>query len=198
MIRAVLFDFYGVWTPDVISDYLAEAATQGPAVQGKLEQVVHQYYQGLVSPSDLAQAFRFNLRRPDIDTEEFTLREEYVYGAVTEFMRGLHGHFVKVGILANLGAQEYKLLSDFNAHNQVFEIIASPQSLQANSPLLSEEVFAKALQAIGEPPASCLVVSANPAYLEFAQSLGMAVLPYQGYDAMVPELDRLLSADTAA
>src|SRR5690606_18850604 len=100
----------------------------------------------------------------DISAQQFTLQESDISPEVAAFMRELHGHFVKLGVLANLGAQEYKLLTDFNTHNQVFEVIASPLAFGLKLPLLSKEVFAKALQAIGEPPRSCLVVTGNQDY----------------------------------
>lgn len=196
MIRAILFDFYGVWTPDVFSEQLDAAQQLGPAVASELTNVVDRYFKGQVTPDYVADAFRFKLSRPDIDTALFTLRETDIFPGIVDFMRGLHGHFVKIGILANLGNQEVQLLNDFNQQNQVFEVIASPLSLQLSAPLLSNEVFAKALQAIGEPPRSCLVISSNPDYLKFSQNLGMAVLPYQGFDQLQQALEQILSSET--
>jgi FMN phosphatase YigB (HAD superfamily) len=197
MIRAIFFDFYGVWTPDTFSEYLGLAQQMGPKVAGELEYIVNQYFHGQVNAKYVADAFRFKLSRPDIDSSQFTLSEEAVFPAIVEFMRNLHGHFVKLGILANLGVQEYQLLTSFNTHNQLFEVIAGPLPLQMQEPLLSNEVFARALQAIGEPPRSCLVVSANLAYLGFAQSLGIATLAYEGFPKLRETLDQLLSSEAA-
>jgi FMN phosphatase YigB (HAD superfamily) len=197
MIRAIFFDFYGVWTPDTFSEYLMAAQQMGPKAAGELEFIVNQYFHGQVDVNYVADAFRFKLSRPEIDSAQFTLREADIFPTIVDFMRNLHGHFVKLGILANLGVQEYELLSSFNNHNQVFEVIAGPLSLQLPEPLLSNEVFAAALQAIGEPPRSCLVVTANPDYLSFAQSLGIATLAYKGFPKLRQALDQLLASETA-
>ncbi len=198
MIRAVFFDFYGVWAPDKFAEYLAEVEQYGWSAADELHKLTRQYFQGKIGPPELAEAFRYYLHRTDIDAAQFALNENAVYPAIVSFMRGLHGHFLKVGILAELGAQELKLLSDFNAHNQVFEVIAGPLAFQLNQPLLTQEVFARALQAIGEPPKSCLVVSGNQEYLRFAESLGIAILQYKGYNNLLPELEQLLSTTTEA
>lgn len=198
MIRAVFFDFYGVWLPDLFEQYLAEAQQQhGPQVAAELQQAVGQYFQGTLSPQDVASTFRYKLSRPDIDTAQFVLSEGSISPAIVTFMRELHGHFVKLGVLANLGVQEYKLLSDFNSHNQVFEVIGGPLPFQLNAPLLSNEVFAQALQAIGEPPGSSLVVTGNPQYQQFATSIGMSVLPFAGFPSLKQELEQRLASDMA-
>lgn len=196
MIRAIFFDFYGVWTPDVFAEHLAEAQQFGPAVVNELTGVVERYFLGQATPEQVADAFRFKLSRPDIDTAQFTLRETDIYPAIVDFMRGLHGHFVKLGILAELGPQEFRLLNDFNQQNQVFEAIASPLSLQLPMPLLSNEVFDAALRTIGEPTRSCMVVTANPAYLQFAQNLGIGSLVYQGFPKLQQDLQQILSDTT--
>lgn len=195
MIRAIFFDFYSVWVPDIFSEYLAVAPQLGPVAAGELETVVAKYFQGEVTPTFVADSFRFKLNRPDIDENQFILRETDISPAVADFMRNLHGHFVKLGVLANLGVQEYEILTSFNAHNQLFEVITGPFPLHMNAPLLSQEVFAAALQAIGEPPQSCLVISGNPNYLAFAQSIGIATLPFTGLGNLQHALDQILASE---
>lgn len=193
MIRAVFFDFYGVWVPDRFGEYLAQAEELGPVIENELQGVVGRYFQGRATPAEVAQEFRTKLNQADIDVEQFTLLESEISPVVGDFMRELHGHFVKLGVLANLGAQEYRLLSDFNQHNQLFEAIVSPYSLGLNTPLLSQEVFAAALQAIGEPPQSCLAVTGNESYKKFAESLGITTMQFQG----LPSLRQILEQELA-
>jgi FMN phosphatase YigB (HAD superfamily) len=195
MIRAIFFDFYSVWVPDVFADYMTQAQQRGPAVVSELQTVVDQYFLGEATPGVVAENFRYKLARPDIDESQFTLREEDISPAVTNLMRELHGHFVKLGVLANLGTQEYAILTDFNARNQLFEVIAGPLPLRMRARLLTQEVFAKTLQAIGEPPGSCLAVSGDPNYLQFAQSIGMATLPFAGMPSLQQTLDQLLASE---
>ncbi len=197
MIRAVFFDFYSVWVPDVFTDYLAEARQQNPAIAGELQAVVDKYFFGEANSAEVAEAFRSKLARPDIDANQFTLQETDISPAVIDLMHELHGRFVKLGVLANLGTREYEILTRFNAQNQVFEIIAGPLALRIRAPLLSQDVFTTALRAIGEPPASCLVVSGNQNYLQFAQSIGVRALPFAGLPNLRQTLDQLLASETA-
>lgn len=197
MIRAVFFDFYGVWLPDIFSTYLAEAEQHGQQAVAELESAVNQYFHGQIDVNEIAGQFRYKLSRMDIESSQFLLDEHSISPAIVDFMRELHGHFVKLGVLANLGTQELELLQAFNERNQVFEVIGAPLAYHTDKPLLSPEVFAQTLQTIGEPPTSCLVVSGNPAYQQFAASLDMTVLPFQGFPALRDELNRILSSEAA-
>jgi FMN phosphatase YigB (HAD superfamily) len=198
MIRAVFFDFYSVWTPDKISYYLAIGQQNGPETYKQLCDVVEAYYHGKIDINFLADSFRVKLGHEDISSKIFLLQEKDISPQVINFMRGLHGHFLKLGILANLGIQEYKLLSDFNEHNQIFETIASPLSLQLNLPLMSREVFGKSLQAIGEPLDNSVLVSGNLALLEFASNLGMGVIQFEGFDKLQKTIDQLVNQDLSS
>lgn len=193
MIRAIFFDFYSVWLPNPFTEYLEMARQRDPIMASELEAMVGQYFQGETDAPSMAQYLRMKFNRPDITDERFVLKESDIAPAVTNFMRNLHGHFVKLGVLANLGTQEYRLLSDFNEHNQLFEVIAGPLPLGLKTPLLSNDVFAQALQMIGEPPRSCLAVTGDLTYQRFAESLGMATLAFNG----LPNLQQTLEQELA-
>jgi len=184
MIRAIFFDFYGVWLPDIFSEYLTMAQQNGPLVVTELETIVRQYFHGEVTLTYVADSFRFKLSRPEIDVSQFVLKESDISPAVTDFMRNLHGHFVKLGVLANLGTQEYELLNSFNERTQLFEVITGPLPQHT-----------KALQTIGEPPRSCLLVTGNVDYAAFAATLGIQTLPFDGLPQLQQTLEQLLSSE---
>jgi FMN phosphatase YigB (HAD superfamily) len=190
MVRAIFFDFYSVWAPDRLESYLEIARQQDPTVAAELQAVVDRYYFGELDIDYVADTIKFKLNRLDIGPDEFRLKETDISPRVIDFMRGLHAHFVKLGVLANLGKQEYELLNNFNNHNQLFEVVTGPIALQ--SPLLSQETFAKALQAIGEPPKSTLLVTGHEAYRQFAGRLGIATLQFKSFPELQRELDPLL------
>jgi hypothetical protein len=125
------------------------------------------------------------------------LNESSISPTIVDFIRNLHGHFVKIGILANLGNQEYELLKTFNEHNQLFEAIASPLSLQLEDPLFSQAVFSKAIDGIGESNDSCLLVSGNPYFLDFAKTQGMSTLQFEGLTKLQQDLNLMLTQGTA-
>jgi FMN phosphatase YigB (HAD superfamily) len=195
MIRAVFFDFYSVWAPDRFSYYLANAQLNGPEVFKSLYDSLEQYYHGQLDVDQIAETFRYKLGHPDITSSALTLSEASISPEIVNFMRSLHSHFLKIGMLANLGAQEDKIIRAFNDHNQLFEVIASPLSVGSNATLLSREVFGKAIQAIGESPSSCLYVSGNPYYLAYAANFEIQTLQFGGLPQLQETLNQMLAKD---
>jgi len=195
MIRAIFFDFYSVWTPDKLSYYLATAQLSGPEVYKQVSDLIESYYHGAVGVEELADSLRVKLGHPDITDKVFKLSEQDISPQIINFMRELHGHFLKLGILANLGNQEQKLLSEFNEHNQVLEVIASPLSYNLSQPLLNREVFARALNDIGEPISNCILVSGNTQFLQFAQLLGLGTIQFEGFGKLKQTIETLIAQD---
>lgn len=195
VIRAIFFDFYSVWTPDKFEYYQGLAEQSGPEAAKGVSDLFEKYYHGQADISYVVSSLKSLLMRTDIDESEFVLNESTISSEITNFMRELHAHFIKLGVLGNLGSQEFQLLNDFNDRNQLFEIIASPLSLQLGEPLLSNQVFVTAMQAIGEPPDSCLMISGNFPTLEFASSMGMATLQFEGLPKLEQALNQLVSND---
>jgi FMN phosphatase YigB (HAD superfamily) len=195
MIRAIFFDFYSVWTPDKFQDYLSYAQPLGAQECATLADLVGKYYLGEVKLDYLADVFRYKLNRADIDAVSLTLRQSDISPTVANFMRGLHGHFLKLGVLANLGVMELGLLTEFNSSQSLFEAILSPLSLGLKTPLLSQQVFSKALEAISETPPSCLVVSGHDDYLAYASKYGMQTIKFVGLQQLTQSLGILLAKD---
>lgn len=195
MIRAIFFDFYSVWTPDQFLAYLAEARQQAPDAALALEVALQRYYFGEVDVEYLADTIRYKLNRPEVDASQLILREADILPPVIDFMRGLHAHFVKLGVFGNIGKQEYDLLTSFNNHNQLFEVITGP--IKSQLALLSQPAFAEALQAIGEPPRSTLIVTGHEDYQRFTESLGIAAIKFESFPKLRQILDQILTSESS-
>jgi FMN phosphatase YigB (HAD superfamily) len=195
MIRAIFFDFYSVWTPDKMSYYLALAQQNGPETYKEMTDLVESYYHGKIDILQLADTLRVRLGHNDITDKIFYLDERNISPEIVNFMRDLHAHFLKLGVLADLGVQELKLLNEFNEHNQVLEVIASPLSFRLDVPLMSKEVFAQALNTIGEPLSNCLMVSGNIQLLAYARLLGMGTIQFEGFSKLKLSIDKLVEQD---
>lgn len=142
----------------------------------------------------MANTFKFKLDMPDIEPNVFELRETDISQGLIDFIRDLHGHFLKLGVFANLGQQEYTLLQNINAKYQLFEVITGP--IKLGSSLLSQEAFAGALRAIGEPPETCLLVTGDPQFGSLAASFGLQTLRFQGFGNLKESLSQLLATNT--
>lgn len=191
MIRAVLFDFYSVWTPDVFHRLAYEASQQEPAVAPKLEEITKKYYLGLANTEATINAFRRMSGQFAPSAELFELEKENISTQLVDVTRYLHSHFLKVGILANIGWRDHELLNDLNLKHQLFE--SSTTSLDMGELILCKEAFVKALQGMGEPPESCLIVTGNDPYRQFAERYGIHVLFFQNMPDFKLRLAQLMT-----
>ncbi|HEX4774954.1 MAG TPA: hypothetical protein VH234_05555 [Candidatus Saccharimonadales bacterium] len=192
MIRAILFDFYSVWLPDKLGSYL-ETSRQNIELYNLLAPIIERYYRGDVDIVYVTDVLRLRLNDPTINLEQFRLSEADIPPNIINFMRNLHSHFIKLGILGNLGRMELEFLNAVNQHNQLFELIASPLSLQLAMPLLSPDVFVAALNTIGEPPENCLIVTGNDDYIAFAGSLGIMTIKFEGLPKLTQQVNDLFA-----
>lgn len=194
MIRAIYFDFYSVWAPEKFSKYLALAQQKGPDISHDIEEAIKRYNFGIADPEFMTNTLKFKLDLPDLEPSEFEINEADISQVLIDFIRGLHAHFLKIGVFANLGKQEYDLLQSLNTKYQLFEVVTGPIKLGA--PLLTQEAFAGALHAIGEPPETCLLITGDQQFGSMAAGFGLQTLQFQGFSHMQQTLSQLLATNT--
>lgn len=197
MVRVILFDFYSVWTPDRYQEYLNYAQANNAAQSyAELTTVLAEYYTGEVNLEYLADVLRLTFGHPEIDKDSLTLHASNIPPDMINLLRDLHGHFLKLGVFGNLGMMELGLLMGLNTDQPLLEFILSPLTLGIKMPLLSQPVFAKALQDIGEQPADCVVVSGHEDYLAFAAWYGMQTIRFTNFSEVRQILGTLIANDT--
>ena len=185
MYRAILFDFYGVWGPDNFAAYLSQAEKLDPELAKEIDDIYRQYFSRLINIEEVIRGinYKFRLYGVVVNPTELVLNEQAFPEDIIHFIQYLHGHFMKVGVLANLGRQEYHLLEDLQAKYDLFDTVTGPD--KTGKPLLSRETFAVALQDLGEPPEDCLVISGSKQYISFAKSLGMQTHKFEGFPKLI-------------
>jgi FMN phosphatase YigB (HAD superfamily) len=194
MFRAIIFDFYGVWAPDNFALYIDRAAKITPESAAAVNESIQKYFQGLIEIQEVIDGIRykFHMVGVDINAEDLRLDARNMTPEIIKFLQYLHGHFIKVGILAKLGNQERSLLEQLQKQYDLFDSLTSPDSVGED--LLSQAVFGRALQDIGEPPADCLVVSTSPDYIKFATSIGLQTHTFEGFPKLVETIRAQLEA----
>jgi hypothetical protein len=192
MIKAIFFDFHTVWKPDRLAYYLAMAEQYGPEVYETLYEIVERYYHGAVQLDYVCDAIRIRLGQPNITADEFRTTEADIAPAIIKLVQNLRGQFIKVGILANLGADEFDLLAKYTLANNVFDTVVCPISLATPEPLLSKGVFESALKAIAEVPEQTMIISGNPYMIQFAASFNIYTMHFEGLNKLETSLfDRI-------
>lgn len=190
MLRAIFFDFYSVWAPDPFAKYLVQAERDDKQVAEILREDIKKYYYGIADADYIANSFKISLGIQDIEPSEFIIKEPRISPDKVQFFQNLHNHFVKVGILADMGKHEHGILTKLNNEYKLFENISSSYSL--GHQILDSQVFAKVLQAVGEPIEFCLIVTGNTEYIDFAEKLGFKTIKYVRMPDLIKSVNELL------
>ncbi len=185
MIRALIFDFYSVWVPDKFESLVMAANDKSKITGEQSKNALEQYYAGSIDLEHLIEFFRVSVNM-DISLADFKLDPKDISPRIIDFFRTLHMHFFKLGVVGNMGRQDYDLLLDIDRQFHQFEVISCP--LEAQVPLLSKDMFVNVLRAIGEPPQNCILVSGHQEFLDFAASFGLQTVAYEGF----PKLEKTI------
>lgn len=196
MYRAVLFDFYSVWGPDRLVEYHRQLSELDAAAGETVAQQIQQYYAGLSDMQEIVDSLRFKFKvlGKAVEPTDLLMGEENISPQIIQFIQYLHGHFLKVGVLANLGKQERQILEAIHQKYDLFDTITSVDSPDMS--LLSQATFSRALYDIGEPPESCVVVSGHQDYLVFAASVGMGIIKFEGFPSLQANIDQVINSSS--
>ena len=186
MIRAVIFDFFSVIMPDIYEPLIANAAQVSPELADSIKKEINQYLFGIYNLKELIRSLEIIFRTKEIPTASLKIDMSELPTEIIDIARQLHMHFLKVSIIGNIGNQEIELLTDFDKEKHEFELIAGPGNF--GEPLLSNSFFESALNAIGEPPQNCLLISGHYDYIEFAKSIGLKTMHFTNYDIFNNEI----------
>ncbi len=190
MIRAVIFDFYGVVVPDIFSDFIRKVSENSDVDDNKLKEQVNKYYLGLENFDYITNALEYISATQDFPKDYFRLLPEDISPNFIKLVKKLHLHFLKVAIVGNMGSQAYEMLTNFDKDAHEFDLIASP-SLYGED-LLSEQFFISALNELGAPLDSCLLISNNQAYLNFATKIKMQTRELLDFDSLNDYVEKLV------
>lgn len=194
MIRAVIFDFYSVIVPDVFEAFEKKVLEEDEDASSKIKKQVDNYYMGLSTFEYLIGALEYISGNEEELTKYFRLTDSDIPPIFIEIVKALHLHFMKVGILGNMGEQEIDLLTKFNEQYQEFDLISGPATY--GEPLLSEAFFKAALRDLGEPPQTCLLISGHQEYLNFAKQINMQTYGFVSFDDISRHLKEVVKTSS--
>ncbi len=190
MIKAVIFDFYSVFRPDLFEDFIQQAKNFSFDESGRVIDELNNYYLGISDINDLTDAIHIIFKSKEIKTTQLIMDKLTIPESFINLTHKLHTHFIKIGIAGNIGKQEIKFLNRFNEQNHQFDLIAGP--LNYGELLLSQKFFEEYLYEIGEPPENCLLISGHRDYINFCKDLGMKTYIYDNFNELQLDIFNLL------
>lgn len=189
MIKAVIFDCFGVLTKDWWREFCSTLPS-GPVLD-KAKALNHQYDAGLISLGDFVKALMETTGRDYKPIEAiFTNPKSVKNVQLFDYIRNLKPKY-KIGMLSNVGTnwiREYFLDQE---EQSLFDTMLFSYEVGLTKP--DQKIYEMAAERLAVKPSECVFVDDQPRYCEAAEKTGMKSIAYENLRQMKAEMDNLLA-----
>lgn len=189
MIKAIIFDCFGVFTEDKWKQF-CDTLTPGPALD-KAKQLNYDHDAGLISLKEFSQGvYEATGHHPDLIEEIMTSPQSAKNQKLLDYVRQLKPSY-KIGMISNVASnwirehlfteEEQELFDDMVFSFEVGDIKPNPK------------IYQTAAQNLGVEPVECVFIDDVPRYCQGAEDVGMQAVVYQDFEQMKADLEKLLA-----
>jgi HAD superfamily hydrolase (TIGR01509 family) len=193
MLKAVIFDCFGVIRPDRLTAAYREHGGDPEADRDLIESTVRAANVGLISNSRQVFAERLG-----ISTEEWL--QALDNGVTVDlqllgFIEGLRKTY-KTAVLSNASRGRLKEIIGAEDAERCFDVIVESGSLGFAKP--DPEIYEYTADRLGVRFDECLFTDDKEEYCQAARAVGMQTITYRSFDQFKSELEKLLQGDSHA
>ncbi len=191
MIKALIFDVFGVLYPDTYNEFVAKhAAELSPEDQNRLYELHVQSNRGRIDITAAVErmARLVNLATRDIHYELY--EKEQVNSDLMRYIKDLKPRY-RVSILSNVGKG---FLQEFFARHDLSQYFdATTLSCDMGYIKPEKESYQIAAEALGIPAENCLMIDDKQRNIDGAEAAGMPGLLYENFPQFKRDLTEYLS-----
>lgn len=188
MIKAIIFDCFGVLTQDA---WRAFCATLPPGeVLEKAHELNHQYDAGVINVEQfLASIKEVTGKSIDLIEDKVNNVEPYKNTELLDLIKQLKPKY-KIGLISNVGTnwiRDYFLTEEERA---LFDDMVL--SFEAGTTKPDPKIYQMALERLGVEPAEAVFIDDIDRYCQAAEQVGMKSVEYLNFKQFKKELEKLL------
>jgi HAD superfamily hydrolase (TIGR01509 family) len=192
MIRAIVFDCFGVVISDALEVLTGRLRETDPEAARRVSDLVRQSNQGLADPTESSRQVAAVL---GLTYEEY--RAQIAAGEIknTEliaYIRELRQSY-KTALLSNIGAGSLKRRFTDAELTELFDVVVASGDIGFTKP--AKEAYLITAERLEVPPAECVFVDDRSPYCEGARGVGMQTICYQDFTQFRTELATILAAE---
>ncbi|MDO8591872.1 MAG: HAD family phosphatase [bacterium] len=188
MIKAIIFDCFGVLTQDGWKAFLA-SLPPGAGVE-TAKKLNHQYDAGLISLEKFLEGVQAATGH-DFDVITSARSSEDAKNAqLVEYIRGLKKNY-KIGMISNVATnwvRDYLLTTE---EQKLFDVMVFSFEVGTTKP--DPRIYEEALSKLGVVAQDCVFVDDVERYCEAARVMGMKAVLYQDFEQMKTDMEKVIS-----
>lgn len=181
MIKAIIFDFYGVIRSDEYNDWLSG---HGLKRSGQFKDVTSRLDKGLTTVeqffSDISELSGIPLEQIRREFSENVSLNQELLALILELKKTY-----KIGLLSNASSRLRELLQTAGI-TKLFDYVAISSEIGVTKP--DKQAFEHTLSQLGVSPEEAIFIDDTPRFVEAATALGMKGLVYTDFDSINKQL----------
>jgi epoxide hydrolase-like predicted phosphatase len=185
MIKAIIFDFFGVLCTDEYWNYIRRNQKNA----GSLAQWANDVNLGRVSWQDFVEKVAKETSQTPEAVEKL-YETEQINPALLPLIEKLHGKY-KTAVLTNASSEFFRTIVDSTGLDKFFDEIIISSELQMAKP--NPKFYEYALNKLGVQANEAVFIDDIEKYVEAAKQLGMQAILYQNFEQANGKLQKILS-----
>ncbi len=193
MIKAIIFDCFGVVISDALSVLCAELEPDNPAAITEIWSLIDQTNRGQMTPDEssarIADIFGLSFADYRQKLAEGEIKDQTLLSYILE-LRQSH----KTAMLSNVGAGSLSRRFDAGELEKYFDIIVASGEIGYAKP--EAQAYEITADRLGVRLEECVFIDDRQDYVEGAIGVGMRTILYKNLSQLRPELEKLLLANS--
>ncbi len=190
MIKAIIFDCFGVLLGNAYKMHLIEVEQQDPERANEIRSINHASDMGILTREETADAISSLF---GMDAEEFLEEQNQVEVPNKEllaYIASLKQHY-KIGLLSNISSRERLSIRflDGELESHFDTVVASGDEGYVKP---QREIYEIAATRLGVLPTECVFVDDIAEFCEGARQIGMQAIQYQSNQQAITDLNALI------
>lgn len=189
MIKAIVFDCFGVFVSDTYNERFAYIWDKSPEEVQQIQDIRRAADRGFLTQSEA-----FSHLAPLFGMSEQQLAEEQRLGEVlnerlVKFLKELKPHY-KIALLSNVSGSSHlrQVFAPYDL-NELFDVVVASGDIGIAKPDI--EIYQKTANLLGVDPEECVMLDDNELFCRGAEDSGMRAVQYLSYEQAVSDIKLL-------
>jgi HAD superfamily hydrolase (TIGR01509 family) len=189
MIKAIIFDCFGVVIADGLEAVVVEQEKTDPSFRAFVHDVIGQSNRGETKPSDSHRRIGDRLGVTPENLQQKIYGGEARNQRVIDLIGELRAKY-KTALLSNVGKNSLHHRFSDDELSKLFDVVVVSGEVGFAKP--DREIYHHTANLLGVEPAECVFIDDRQAYVSGAEQAGMQAILYQDFEQMKTELEKIL------
>jgi HAD superfamily hydrolase (TIGR01509 family) len=189
VIKAVIFDCFGVLYPQAMGKFLKENADLFENGAETLSRLNKQIDLGIITRNEffagLSRATGLPADKLKAEIDRQLVADDNLVGLIKKIKQQF-----KTGVISDAGKEEIEIIY-IDGLDRIFDVIVASYQVGVTKP--APEIYLECSKKLGVEPSECLFVDDSRTNLDGAQEVGMQTLHYPIFGKIPEELEKIIN-----